>query len=393
MSRPRVTVFSLSPIAQDARVLRHITYLAQHFDVTAIGYGENPHPNITWRAVRRQRDVYDLGMIGLTLLLGRIWPRVYRLQFLLRHHYRVARRHLVQSQADVIVANEVVEMVLSVQVARQTGVRVIYDAHEYKPAIRAETSWWRWLMAPFFRTLIRQYASQADLMLTTSPEYARWYATEFGLQPALLRNIPALQALPAVTPPPSTFRVVHHGLAAHNRQLENMVDAVKHVYPRFSLALHLVRAPYGAEAYYMDQLLAYISRQAPDAVTVQPPFPPGAIISQLAHYDIGLVTIPPTNQALAGALPNKLFEFIAAGLVVCSGPSPAIAEIVEAYGVGVVAPSFDPQDIAQTLRALTPEDIMRYKSASRRAAQALNADREMQKMIDAVWRLSNPSDE
>jgi len=70
-----------------------------------------------------------------------------------------------------------------------------------------------------------------------------------------------------------------------------------------------------------------------------------------------------------------------AGLGVIIGDSPSMALIVREYGFGVVAPSFEPQDAADVLNALTVEQIVTMRARTRAAAAAINADTEMAKVI------------
>jgi hypothetical protein len=56
-------------------------------------------------------------------------------------------------------------------------------------------------------------------------------------------------------------------------------------------------------------------------------------------------------------------------------------EIVREYGLGLVAPSFDPTEVAATLNQLTPSELRAMKHAARNAAMVLNADLEMGKVI------------
>jgi glycosyltransferase involved in cell wall biosynthesis len=95
----------------------------------------------------------------------------------------------------------------------------------------------------------------------------------------------------------------------------------------------------------------------------------------------------PTTFTWLMTLPNKLFESMVAGLAVLVAPSPAMAEIVQTYGTGWVAPGFTAQDIAQTLNALTAKDIDAKRRASREAAKTLNASHELGKVVELYRQL------
>jgi glycosyltransferase involved in cell wall biosynthesis len=87
------------------------------------------------------------------------------------------------------------------------------------------------------------------------------------------------------------------------------------------------------------------------------------------------------------SLPNKFFDYVMAGLAVCIGPSPSMVEMVNKYGFGCVAPSFDPKDFAKLLNGLTLEQLSRMRASSRKAAKELNAEKEMAKLFELYKKL------
>jgi glycosyltransferase involved in cell wall biosynthesis len=124
---------------------------------------------------------------------------------------------------------------------------------------------------------------------------------------------------------------------------------------------------------------------AADRITFRSPVSPQEIPETINAYDIGLFLLPPVNFNRVHALPNKLFEFIMAGLAIAIGPSPEMARIVRAYRLGIVADTFEPADLAQRLNALTPEEINAMKRHSLNAAKRFSADAEMGKLL-AIYR-------
>ena len=101
----------------------------------------------------------------------------------------------------------------------------------------------------------------------------------------------------------------------------------------------------------------------------------------LAAYDVGLFVLPPVNFNYRFALPNKLFEFIMAGLAVAIGPSPEMARVVIDHGCGIVAADFAPATIAARLNALSADAIDAFKRRSLDAARVLNAEAEMGRLM------------
>jgi glycosyltransferase involved in cell wall biosynthesis len=136
------------------------------------------------------------------------------------------------------------------------------------------------------------------------------------------------------------------------------------------------------DSHYVKQLRRLADEIAPGRVTFGPAYPAMEIVKNIAQYDVGFFPIPPKNYNYLITLPNKLFEFIAAGLAVVIGPSPSMAEIVNEYHCGKVAASFLPEVLAAELDRTTAEQWDQMKRASRIAVQQLNADNEMQKLLE-----------
>jgi glycosyltransferase involved in cell wall biosynthesis len=224
---------------------------------------------------------------------------------------------------------------------------------------------------------------QVDASIVVCQPIAERYRRTLGLDPIVVYNAPNPVDLDVRQSAGCTghVRLIHHGYAQRTRGLERMVQAIALAEKRFTLEFMLMND----DPHYLNYLKKLAAEMAPDRVTFRHPVAPRAIVRAVAEYDVGLCVIQPNTYNALVMLPNKLFEYIQAGLAVCVGPSPAMLEIVQAYGVGVWSPSFEPSAVAQTLNRLTSERIAELRMASRRAAATLNADVEMRKVVD-VYR-------
>jgi hypothetical protein len=120
---------------------------------------------------------------------------------------------------------------------------------------------------------------------------------------------------------------------------------------------------------------------APGRVFFHQPVRPAEIVSRISEFDMGIFVLPFTSFSYWAALPNKFFDFIAAGLAVCIGPSPEMTQLVRQFGFGVVTRSFEPAEVADTLNRLSAADIDQMKLKALEAGDTLNADVEMAKLI------------
>jgi hypothetical protein len=404
-----VCVVTFSPVYRDARVLRQVQALAPRFAVTAIGYGTRPEsfpPDVVWHSLDdeavgpptrlrlstriRGRALFELKRVVRFVLLGlvgRIVPPVNAFVLWQKDAHRRARAIATDLRPDIVHANDWDALAVAGEVRRRTGASVVFDAHEYAPLEYANRLSWRIAEAPLRRYVLRRYARDADASMTVAGPIAERLRDEYGLQPIVVFNAPSLGTRPprAATTDPARIRMIHHGGASRDREPERMIHALALSDDRFTLEFMLL-----GDAGYISQLQDLAARVAPGKVTFRDPVHTDAIVDTLRAYDLGLYILPPNNYNHRIAMPNKFFDFLVAGLAVCIGPSEAMADIVNRYGCGVVAPSFEPRNVAVALNALDAPTLCRLQDASLHAAATeFNADAQMAKMLTLYQELAS----
>jgi len=385
--RKRICIISFSPISRDARVLRQIEYLSPHYDLTVIGYG-SPHPDwpdAQWKMVEVRSNLATRVTGLLLLAIGRAVPPAYHLWYWQKLHHRKAVEYAVGSRADAYHANDWHALPIAAQAASQHGARLVLDAHEYAPSEFEDRWHWRLLYRPMITRVLRRHTAKLDAAMTVAPAIADRYKKEFGLESLPVLNAPKLVPLPPKDLDPTDIRLVHHGGASPDRRLELMIETLALADRRFSLHFILV----DDSSAYVRSLKELAARLAPDRIKFHDPVPPAEIVHRIAEYDIGFYMLKPSNYNNRVALPNKFFDFLAAGLAVCVGPSPGMAALVRQYGFGRVTPSFSPVAAAEMLNQMRAEEIVAMQQAARQAAQQLNADKEMSKVVDLYGKLLN----
>ena len=385
--RKRVTTLSLSPIHRDARVQRQAIYLAKEYTVTVIGYGELgvEIENVHFLPIPSPNRTIMRGLKIGYLPAGRIFGgTAYEGLFWRESEHRAALELLIQSNTELIHANDWDTLPIAVRAAEKTGAKILLDLHEYSPLLRDNRRYWKLFYAPMIDYFLRKYASLASASITVNETIAEKYAQEYGFKPGVVMNVPALNSRSVFKPTdPESIHLVHHGAAIRDRELDRMVRVAAGTDPRYKLHFMLVDRDPG----YIDELQELARSIAPDRVFFDPPVAPAEIVNRISAYDIGLYILPPLNFNYSAASPNKFFDFVAAGLAVCIGPSPEMSRLVGQFDFGVVARSFEAQDASELLNDLNPEDIDRMKQNALKASDRLNADVEMDKLLKIYAQL------
>jgi glycosyltransferase involved in cell wall biosynthesis len=88
--------------------------------------------------------------------------------------------------------------------------------------------------------------------------------------------------------------------------------------------------------------------------------------------DLGVTLDKPTNINYRFSLPNKVFDYIHAGIPVLCSNLPEVARIVRDYQVGVVIDTFEPEKIADAIRqALSSRLYPLWESNTLKAGEEL----------------------
>jgi glycosyltransferase involved in cell wall biosynthesis len=261
---------------------------------------------------------------------------------------------------DVVHVHDVSGLSTGRRAARH-GARWIYDAHEPKQLFgegKAELA---------ARRQVVEQASHADVVIATNDVHAQVLRKEFGLTrpPAVVHNTPPLVSRPAAEP---GLRVaagvdrdqpllVYAGVLTRHRHLEVVVQAMTAL-PEVVLALAV-----SPDDPFTARLLQEAERlQVSDRVCLVPKVPPESVVSYLAEADLG---VNPLARYPGGdiALPNKVFEYLHAGLPMVVSDSPTMADFVERHGLGEVAPVDDAQAWAQAIQRALASPRYREREA------------------------------
>ncbi len=295
--------------------------------------------------------------------------------------YRVAK----DIRADVWVANDWIMLPLAARLAGEYGGVYVYDAHELAAHECTEHLRWRIFRRPLVVTLERQFITGAAKVWTVSEGIADNLEKAYRLpeHPLVIRNVPRYTAVP-FRQTGSKIKVLYHGIVVPNRGLEAIIESVGMWRPEFSLT---IRGP--AHPDYLRKLHALAKKlSVQERVEFAKPVPMANLVSEAAHFDIGFSALPGSSLNNQYALPNKVFEYIMAGLALCVSSLPEVSRLLDDYRLGVKFDRVQPKVIACAINSLTPSTIDVYKQNALQAARELNWERESMKLIRAFGTLA-----
>lgn len=300
-----------------------------------------------------------------------------------------ALRVLRQVTADVYHAHDLDSLWPAARAARRSQVPLVYDSHELwteqaslvgRRSIRA---FWCWLE--------RHLISHVDHTIAVSASIGRILVQRYDLD-----GVTILRNLPPSRPPLRSNRI--------RRELQLDEEVVILLYQGGFLTDNGLGEQIAAMATVDSAALVLVGsgpvegqlrRQVADSgLTDRVYFLPRVPFSALHEYtcsaDVGLCLIKPSGNSFYYSLPNKLFEYMQAGLPVLACESPEIRAVVEETGAGEVVDPGDVEAIGHHLRALVadPELRRRYRACSLKAAPSYTWEREAEKLVALYSSLS-----
>jgi hypothetical protein len=378
----KVLILSFSDLSTDPRVNRQISIFSKVYKVYAAGYNCPKLEGITFiNLIPKFNSV--LKKIGkLLLLISQQFHSGYWDSRIVNHIERI-KSGLGTSTLDLIYANDISSLPLALKLGRSYQCKVIFDAHEYSPREWEDKLTWRLTYQPYITYLCKTYISQADLVITVGQRIADEYQNQFGIDKVhvILNAPPQQKELNPSNIDPSNIRLIHHGAAIKSRKLERMIEMMDHLDDCYSLDLMLVPSD-------VNYLNGIKKKAKSKKVTFIEPVPMEDIAKKINEYDIGVYILDESNNFNnQNAMPNKFFEFIQAALAIAIAPSPEMKLLVEKYGLGVVAKSFDSKSLAKKINELTVSKLKQFKSNAKQAAEILNAENEGEKLLKLVESL------
>jgi glycosyltransferase involved in cell wall biosynthesis len=247
-------------------------------------------------------------------------------------------------------------------IARRHQARLVYDAHElYTGFDRNPPRLWLKVVSWLEGALARR----ADAIVTVSDAIADELVRRHRLarRPFVVLNVPELHEV-ELEPHQGPLRAIYQAAVGPGRHLADLPDT-----PGVEVSARVLGAS-----------------SAPPHVRLLEPVATDHLVDALAEFDVGLVIDRPETDNARLALPNKLFEYLMAGLAVAVPNAPAMAELVEREGVGVV---YQPGRLGEALAELAADrdriEAMRRR-ARRVAVERYNAEMQRATLYEA-WGL------
>ncbi len=278
--------------------------------------------------------------------------------------------------------------------ASSGGTRVpwIYDAHEFVPGMATYGGKTPRIIAAY-ADIEREYIRDASAVITVSPFIADVLRTRHRLpaRPSVVLNAPAATETPfegadvrtAVGLGSDVPLLVYSGGVTPARGIDVVVRALP-LLPDVHLAVVAVPSTKGK---VVEKLMATaVSLGVRDRIHLLEPVGPDKVTSFLRTADIGVHPLPGGIPNHDMALPNKLFEYLQAGLPLVVSDAKALADFVTSHHVGASFTTGDAPSLAAAVTTvLADRDTFAGEVAAQRDHHAYTWQGQEETLVD-VYR-------
>jgi glycosyltransferase involved in cell wall biosynthesis len=247
---------------------------------------------------------------------------------------------------------------------------------------------------PHLQSLIRYieklFITKVDLVLTTGWMDSDYLEKSYGLNNTLvIRNIPAYQAptnkvdfRKVYELNENTVILLYQGVLLEGRGVPNILRSMTKLPDTV-----LIVVGDGEQKKNFINLAETLGVR--DRVIFTGMISQNELINYTTGADIGLVLIENISLSYYYALPNKLFEYIMAGLPLLSSDLPQMKEIIEKYNVGESINIENDETIVNVIRKWIkdPDLLALYRKNCHSAALELNWQEEYKRVRTTLLSL------
>lgn len=350
-------------IQNDARVIRAAEALSKdNKEITVISCNsDKQYENLYFKSI-----VYHSSKKGPLLLIS-FWR--YILFYLIRH----------KNEFDILYLHDYFLPIIGKIYSIFSKKKWVYDAHEL---LIQRKSFKLGKRDKVFQYLEKLSINKADLVIAANEERCRIVKSIYKLHNCIsVTNISDINiSLYSNSTEPKNI-IVYQGILNSERRVDLFIKVLKFLPPYV-----LLKLIGGGDIEYYRNMAKQLGVEERVIFTGRLPY--AELMKETIECKIGFVTYRMDDLNNIYCSPNKLYEYIQAGLPIIVTPQPFLVDVVKKYGIGEV---WDNRDENIKNLAEKIEKIINYYTDYKKKMSIFNTDynnaNEMQKLVAAINNL------
>ena len=299
---------------------------------------------------------------------------------------------LFREKADLFLGNDLDVMPATMLMARLKKKPLIYDSHEYFLGVEGMDQ--KPVRRNIWKIVETRVFSRSKYIYTVSESIRELYNNTYHKKLFVVRNLPLLYSRePELTAeemgwiksidlkiPENKNLLIFQGAGINaSRGAEELVKSMLFL---DAAHFHLLIIGGGDVFNKLERMID--QNQLSEKITLVPKVPFAVLVNFTRKARLGLSIDKPSVLNHKYSLPNKLFEYLHAGVPVLASRLVEQERIINEYDVGGFIEDHRPEHIAQKIKEIfaDPERLNRWKMNTSRVRQELNWENESKIIID-----------
>lgn len=351
MKSNRVLSIVLNNFKNDSRVLKESGSL--------INVGYEVHVLALHESGVLERETTKNGLnIYRMILKSRSWSKNKFIQFLKYFEFLYRSFKEYRNSADIVHSHDLNALPLGVLLKRfsKNKVKLVYDAHEYEIERNGTTK-----VGRFFKKKLESFLIKyADSVITVSDSIADEYVRLYGIdKPRIIYNCPDFIEIKSpdllrdkleIRPEQKIF--LYQGMFGFGRGIEMILSSFEGLAGDSNV---LVCMGYGP----LEDLIKKKANESKN-IFFMPAVSPEELLEYTSSADVGIHMIQNTCLNHYYCMPNKIFEYLMAGLPVIVSGLYELKKFVNGNNVGVVIDENSTRDLSDAIEKIGTKDLSVY---------------------------------
>jgi len=301
--------------------------------------------------------------------------------------------YLLFNKCDLLVSNDLDTLLPNFLVAKLKHLPLVYDSHEYftevpelqnRPFVK-----WVW------KSIEKMIFPRLKFVITVSDSIATLYKAIYRIKPLVVRNvsrnadsIKAFTRKELVIDSNDLLLIIQGTGINIDKGAEELIEAVN---TSFGVTLLVV-----GSGDVLNQLKSEVEKlEMGNRVKFIPTVSWETLMRYTKVADAGMCLEKDSNLNYRYSLPNKLFNYIAAGIPVIASDLPETGKIIKEHSIGVIIDRVTAENISNAISELkeNPVKLAGLRRNATEASKKINWELESKKVTELYSRVLNYSAE